>query len=138
MHHNIISGLVVQMNTGRAVYLTRSAPHAVVVELTLIGTSPRDDSATLAVTVSGDSQDIEALGLPTETLKVAIFVERSTEVVPGVTIMIPAKPRNRGVTTTAASLVIDADRHAWLIERDGVVERHLAEHGRPIGRPNNR
>jgi hypothetical protein len=140
MNSASISGLAIKLSTGNSVYLTRAAPCAVVVELMLISTDPATMSAVLAITASGERQDVEELDLPTATLKVAIFTDRPTEVVPGVNVAVRTSSNrlHRDVTMGGASLVIGADRQTWLIERDGVAERHLIEHGRLIGRPNNR
>ena len=95
--------------------------------------NPSNQSGTLALSVSGEKNDVLALGLPTLAQTVGISSQWSTEVLPGIRIAICNG--NRFFTTTRASLVIDAPRSMWTILRDKLAEKALREHSRVLPTP---
>jgi len=130
-----ISGLIVRLNMGRSIYLTRSAPFATVVEVTLLAIDLKQATATLAVTAGGERCDLALLAIVSPTSTVMVSADQPAEVVPGVTVAIRANPRQPFITTTGASLIIDADRQDWVIERDEVAERNIRKRSRFLKAP---
>ena len=123
-----ISGLVISLTAGRSIYLTRQDGTAVVVEVTLKAANPANQCATLAIMASGEKTDIGALGLPSSPFTTTISSKWVTEVLPGVLIAI--RNGNRFFSPRVASLVIDAPRELWTIQRDRVVDRELLKQAR--------
>ena len=118
-----ISGLIVKLIVGRSVYLTLATPAVIVAELKLISTSPKTQAATLAVTVSGEPCDASIRGLP-YGMTTLVVSNVPMEVMPGVRIAIRGN-QPPFVTKRKASVVIDASRDGWVIERDDVAERNI-------------
>jgi hypothetical protein len=118
-----LSGLVVTLRKGKSFHLVRRDGLAVVIEVTLIAAVPESQSATLAINASGEKVDMKAIGLPTTTVTLDISSLWTTEIVPGVRVAI--RNGNRFRSPRMASLVIDAPRHLWGIQRDELLEREL-------------
>jgi hypothetical protein len=125
-----ISGLIIRLNVGGVVYLTRRDQYAAVADITLAGTCPADRTATLAIGVGGERVDVLALGLPPEGATAVISSAWATEVLPGVHVAI------RGgcgfLTARSVSLVIDAHRDRWSIERGDLAEKKMLAPSRVI------
>jgi|GEM_PF-3714244 len=128
-----LSGLVVELATETPLYLSTLQQRAVVVEIKLISTTPASDTAVLEVTTSGETADISALGLDLSCRKVTVTKAPPAEILPGVRIAICDRPQRGSVSHDSVSLLIDADRQAWLIERAKLVEKMLRTYGRFLG-----
>jgi hypothetical protein len=125
-----ISGLVIQIGKQWPLYLSRTDNRAVVAEVSLVSTNPEGLTAMLSASISGDVADLRGLGLPTGTKTVEISADHSVELLPGVHVAIRGGSDQRHVTAGSVSLVIDADRHTWLVERAQLVEKRLRAYGR--------
>ncbi len=128
-----ISGLAVSLETGDYICISRRDGPNVIVKVVLKKADPRTQSATLAFSVSGEKDDVLALGLPTLAQTVSVSSNWPTEVLPGIRVAICNG--NSIFTTTRASLVIDAPRSMWTILRDKLAERSLLEHSRMLPVP---
>jgi hypothetical protein len=128
-----ISGLVVSLSSGEYVCISRCDGPNVIVKVALKKADPSNQSATLSFSISGEKDDVLALGLPTLAQTMSVSSKWATEVLPGIHVAICNG--SRPFTTTRASLVIDAPRSMWTILRDKLAEKALREHSRALPVP---
>ena len=129
-----VRGLRVWRNLRESTFISATSRDlAVSLDVVAEETYPSDMTAKISVSVAGEGEDLVLLGLVAGTRSHRIGFDHPTDIGAGILVGIGIRDDRPGVTATGISLVINADRERWVIEREEVFfTRMLAL--RPTGR----
>jgi hypothetical protein len=128
-----VRGLRIWRNLNESTFISTKAPDLTAhLDVVITETYPHEMAAKILVSVGGDAKDIAGLGLVTGSRYHHIGFNHPMDIGAGILVGIGIRDDSPGVTATGISLVINADRETWDIERDDAfLKRMLAL--RPTG-----
>ena len=126
-----ISGLSLVANRHQPIYLTHIDGHNLVIEIRLLATFPKSQQANMGMVAHGETSDLRALGI-LETAVFRIGMEKPTEMIPGVQLIVRRSDSHNHVTRSTVAMVISADPKTWRIERKAVMDARIRNQSRPL------
>ena len=131
MNTKRINKLMLSVNTGTSVFIVSNNSTAIVAEAILLGTNVGNQSAQIAILISGDRGDLNRLGI-TRMADEKVITTQPTEIIPGVAMVLRGKRTRRCVGANSAYLCVAANRDDWQILRESVADKVMLQHGKRL------